>query len=287
MKKIFKYLSALTLGAVLFTSCDMNKLPVFDDKDAFVAFNSASASVVENAGTVSVPVTLASLKGLSASVAVEGVDGTAKAGVNYVVETSTVTFSADAPTQYVVVKIINNDSFTGDLKFTLKLGNTGDVKAGSENTCTVTISDKDHPLDAILGKWQAEGESYWNGPQKYDVTFKKDASDPYKVWIDNWGSDDSWAGDDTMIYGVVAEDLSMITIPVGQTSEYVYSNGEPITYYGLTSGMSGLGAGEGEWILTISEDKKSMEETAGLGVWMRIEGAGNIAITLPGIKLSR
>ena len=285
MKKIFKYLSALTLGAVLFTSCDMNKLPVFDDKDAFVAFNSATASVVENAGSVNVPVTLASLKGLNASVAIEAVDGSAKAGVNYVVETATVTFTADAPTQYVTVKIINNDSFTGDLKFTLKLGNTGDVNAGAENACTVTITDKDHPLDPILGVWIAQAESIWYGAQKYDVTFMKDASDPYKVWIDNWGAKDGWNGDDTVIYGVVSEDLTTITIPFGQATEYVYSNGEACLYEGVDSSLNT--SDSGEWILSISDDKKSMVETAGYGVYYYIPGAGGLQALVPGITLSR
>lgn len=275
------------MGAFVFTSCEINDLPKFNDKDAFVAFNKASVSVLESAGTVDVPITLASVKGLSATVSVEAVDGSAKSGVNYTVETSSVTFSAGAATQYVTVKVNNIDSFTGDLKFTLKLGNTGDVNAGNEKTCTVTIVDKDHPLDAILGTYTCSGESLWYGPMKWDVTFKKDAKDPYKIWIDNWAGDDGWAGDDTMIYGVVAEDLSTITIPFGQTSEYVYSNGEPITYYGLTPDFSGLGAGEGNWILSVSDDKASMEETTGHGIWVRIEGAGNIAVTVPGFTLAR
>ena len=38
MKNIFKCLSALTLGAFLFASCDINEVPKFNDSDAFVAF---------------------------------------------------------------------------------------------------------------------------------------------------------------------------------------------------------------------------------------------------------
>lgn len=287
MKKIFKYLGALAMGAVLFTSCDLNDYPEFNDKDAFVAFNKASVSAVENAGTVNVPITLASVKGVSASVSVEAVDGSAKSGVNYVVETASVSFSPDAPTQNVVVKLINDDSFTGDLKFTLKLVASGELNTGAESVCTVTIVDKDHPLDPILGTYTCSGESYWTGPMKWDVTFKKDPADPYKIWIDNWAGDDSWAGDDTMIYGVVSEDLSTITIPFGQTSEYTYSNGEPLTYYGLSPAFSGLGAGEGNWTLVVSEDKSKMTESGPNGIWVLIEGAGNISVMLPGLELAR
>ena len=177
------------------------------------------------------------------------------------------------------------DSFTGDLKFTLKLGNTGDVNAGAENACTVTITDKDHPLDPILGVWVAQAESIWYGAQKYDVTLMKDASDPYKVWIDNWGAKDGWNGDDTVIYGVVSEDLTTITIPFGQATEYVYSNGEACLYEGVDSSLNTYESGE--WILSISDDKKSMVETAGYGVYYYIPGAGGLQALIPGITLSR
>ena len=280
MKKFFKYLSALTLGAVLFTSCDMNKLPVFDDKDAYVAFNSGTASVAENAGSVNIPVTLASLKGLSATVSVEGVDGTAKNGVNYVVETSSLSFSATAPTQYVTVKIIDNPgNFTGDIKFTLKFANTGDVNAGAENSCVITINDLDHPLTSILGTYTASAESYFNGPSKFTVTFMKDAGDPYKVWIDNFLGDASWAGDDMLVYGNVDTELTAITIPFGQMSEYKYSNGSNVEFMGVDAGLNGYSAGEGNWTIAILDGGAKL--TVDYGVWAYIDGAGSINVLLP------
>lgn len=224
MKEIFKYLSALAMGAFVFTSCEINDLPKFNDKDAFVAFNNSSVSVSESAGTVSIPITLASVKGISASVSVEAVDGSAKSGVNYTVETSSVSFSANAATQNVVVKINDIDGFTGDLSFTLKLGNTGDVNAGNEKTCTVTIVDKDHPLDKILGTYKATTKS-GRGSFEWEVTLAKDASDPQKVWIldlDPYFASYGYvaASGYNTFYGVVSEDLSEIAVPANQALGY-------------------------------------------------------------------
>ena len=279
MKNIFKYLGALAMGAFFFTSCDMNELPKFNDKDAFVAFNKASVSVSESAGTVSIPVTLASIKGKDVSVSVEAMDGSAKSGVNYTVETTSVSFSANAPTQNVVVKINDIDGFTGDLSFTLKLTASGDVNTGSENVCQVTITDKDHPLDAILGTYTASAVSYYSGPCKFTVTFKKDANDPYKVWIDNFLGDASWAGDDMLVYGVVAEDLSTITVPFGQMSEYTYSNGSNVEFMGVDANLNGYSSGEGNWTITITDGGKNM--AVDYGVWAYIDGAGSINVLLP------
>lgn len=220
MKNIFKCLSALTLGAFLFASCDINEVPKFNDSDAFVAFNSASVSVVETVGTVNIPVTLASLSGLSATVSIEAVDGTAKSGVNYTVTTSSVSFSENAATQNIVVDIKNIDGFTGDLKFTLKLGNTGDVNAGSENVCTVTIVDKDHPLEAILGDYNFKATDYWGDEWDYTVNVVKHPTDISKVYFYNLNSYLNSLGYSAPTYNVyeavVNDEKTIITLPLGQ-----------------------------------------------------------------------
>lgn len=280
MKKIFKYLSALTLGAFLFASCEINEVPKFNDSDAFVAFGSGSASAAENAGTINVPVTLTSLSGLSATVSVEAVDGTAKAGVNYVLETTSVSFSEGNPTQNVVVKIIDNPGvFSGDISFQLKIGNPGDVKVGSENVCSITINDLDHPLTSILGTYTATAVSYFNGPSKFTVTLKKDPSDPYKVWIDNFLGDASWAGDDMLVYGNVDKDVTTITVPFGQMSEYKYGGTTSVEFMGVDAALNGYSAGEGNWTITIKDGGKNL--AVDYGVWAYIAGAGSINVLLP------
>ncbi len=269
MKKIFKYLSALAMGAFVFTSCEINELPKFNDKDAFVAFNKSSVSVLESAGTVNIPITLASVKGLSASVSVEAVDGSAKSGVNYTVETSSVSFSANAATQNVLVKINDVDGFTGDLKFTLKLGNTGDVNAGNEKTCTVTIVDKDHPLDKILGDYNFKATDVWGDEWNYTVNVVKDASDVSKVWFWNLNSYLNAIGYSAptynVYYGVVNDDHTVITMPLGQDfGGYGFSL---VGYDGsgyITSGNIEMAVDEAAGTITISDYFGAYSATNGL-----------------------
>ena len=178
MKKVLTYISLFVFGAALFSSCNLNESPKFNDKDAFVAFDKAAVSVKEEGKTVVIPVTLASLKGVSTSVSYEAVDGTAKNGVDYKLadETGILTFTPEARTQYITVNIIERDGvFTGDIKFSLKFKSTGDVAEGAENSCTITILDHDHPLSALLGTYTATGNDANKGASTWEMEFFKDA----------------------------------------------------------------------------------------------------------------
>ena len=55
MKKIYSVI-ALAAGLVMLASCELNKEPVFNDSDAFVAFNNAAFSCAETDGEISIPV---------------------------------------------------------------------------------------------------------------------------------------------------------------------------------------------------------------------------------------
>ena len=79
--KISKFIYAAVVGGVL-ASCQSVDTPMFSDKDAFVAFDSKSTSIAENAGSeVKIPVSLVASKGLDVSVGFE-IDTTAYAGKN-------------------------------------------------------------------------------------------------------------------------------------------------------------------------------------------------------------
>lgn len=249
MKKYYVILAVLALAA-----CSKNENPVFDDANAFVAFNKGTASVTEVTKTVSVPVTLVSLRGLETTISYEAVDGTAKAGVNYNLAdgAATLSFTKENPTQYIVVNIIDVDAvydgeervggkYTGDLKFTLKFKSTGDVASGYENSCVVTIEDTDHPLSAILGDWTFSGFKPAGTAVSWANVLRKDESDDHKVWFFNIAYlSPSWEGWDISYYGNVSEDLKTITIPLGQESEYVYSNGNPVTLFSVDSAFEEL-----------------------------------------------
>lgn len=236
MKKYILILATLALAAV---SCDKNENPVFNDADAFVAFDKGSFSITETKGQIEIPVTLVSLAGLETTISYEAEDGTAKAGVNFTLVdgTATLTFTKDAPTQSIKVNIIDPEvvydaegvrtsgKYTGDLSFTLKFKSTGDVNAGRESTCKITIEDIDHPLTFILGDYAASADSWWRGHFDWDITLVKDPDDITKVWIYNLepylGSYGYKANAGYNIYyGFVSEDKTQITVPACQETGY-------------------------------------------------------------------
>ena len=291
MKLNIKYLSFLLAGAVAFASCDKNEPNVFDDKDAFVAFDAVSVTYSEDyskdGATFKIPVTLASVKGLEETVKFEVVTPEKKgavAGVNFELLTTTgvLSFNAEKRTQYIEFKTMTDGEYTGDLKFSVKLLPSETLPVGSESECTVTISDIDHPLTFMLGSYTATGVNYWNGPTTWTMTFYKDAEDDHKVWIDNLFEKESWAADDTRYYGIVSDDNTTLNIPFGQESEYKYSNGKPVTLLGF-DGANGYDTGSVDAKIIIDGTKVTIDFGTEWGFWVWIEGAGNLNIVNPGI----
>ena len=291
MKLNIKYLSFLLAGAFALASCDKNEPTVFDDKDAFVAFDAVSVTYAEDysndGATFRIPVTLASVKGLEETVKFEIVtpdEKAAVAGVNYELVTTTgvLSFNAENRTQYIEFKTKTDGEYTGDLKFSVKLLPSETLPVGSESECTVTISDIDHPLTFMLGAYTATGVNYWNGPTTWTMTFYKDAEDDHKVWIDNLFEKASWAAEDTRYYGIVSDDNTTLNIPFGQTSEYKYSNGKPITLLGF-DGSNGYDTGSVDVKIIIDGAKVTLDFGTEWGFWVWIEDAGNLNIVKPGI----
>ena len=101
---------------------------------------------------------------------------------------------------------------------------------------TYAQGENEHPLDFILGIYEAEGENGRNGwrMDSWNTTIKKDDSDPNKVWI--YGIVPlTYATTTERIYGIVNEDKNEIRIPVnqpiGSNADYdifldAYANGE-------------------------------------------------------------
>ncbi len=215
MKSIY----ALVAGTMLLASCADNEHPVFNDADAFAAFTSTSFTVNENVegGELQIPVLFTSLAGLQKSVDFEIVDGTAALGVDFelVNPSNTLNFTKDAPTQYITLKIIDNDTFGGDISFTINLKETEGMNLGDSKSCSVKISDNEHPLAFILGNYVGSAESYFNGPTQWNLTIEKDDSDVSKVWFGNMIPGGTMTG--VYIYGVVNEEKTEIRIPVCQS----------------------------------------------------------------------
>lgn len=215
--KIFKIALGMAAGLLL-ASCNINELPEYDDSNAFVAFTSSSVNVGEEEGSKQVEVLLTSISGIETTVNFEVTPAeTAGAveGKHYTIEGSkSLTFKKDAPTQKITLNIIDNDTFDGDVKFTIKLLDPEGVQLGASKTCSVTIEDDEHPLLFILGTLSAKGPSYFNGDTEWEVRIAKDDSDLSKVWIYNLvpgGSSSS-----SPVYGIVNDEKTEIRIPVGQ-----------------------------------------------------------------------
>lgn len=225
--KISKFIYAAVVGGVL-ASCQSVDTPMFSDKDAFVAFDSKSTSIAENAGSeVKIPVSLVASKGLDVSVGFE-IDTTAyagknaaKEGVNYRLKntSNTLSFTADGEmVAYILIEPIDNDDYNGDVCFDIKLSAPEGCNLGANYTTTVTISDDDHPLAAagILGKYNASGANpFEDGMQNWTCEVVKDADYVDRVWFTQIVPAANGATYKSVM-GTVSADFRSITINAGQ-----------------------------------------------------------------------
>lgn len=231
--KLFKLTYGLMAASMLMlASCNINDYPEFDDADAFVAFQSSTASVGEQDGLLEIPVLLTSKSGMSATVEIEVVPDESETGAiegtHFTVENKTLSFSGlDGATQKIKVNIIDNDSFGGNKSFTLRLKDGGSTNLGAAKTCKVTIQDDEHPLAFILGTYGASADSYFasRGHFDWDITISRDESDITKVWIGDLDPYFASYGYNAksncnVFYGVVNEEKTQILIPVGQKLGY-------------------------------------------------------------------
>lgn len=228
--KISKFIYAAVVGGVL-ASCQSVDTPMFSDKDAFVAFDSKSTSIAENAGSeVKIPVSLVASKGLDVSVGFE-IDTTAyagknaaKEGVNYRLKNTSNTLSftdGGEMVAYLSIEPIDNGTYGGDVCFDIKLSAPEGCNLGANYTTTVTISDDDHPLAAagILGTYTASGVSPFEDDNGATFTWTcevvKDADYIDRVWFTQIVPTESGAVYKSVM-GTVSADFKSITINAGQ-----------------------------------------------------------------------
>lgn len=228
--KISKFIYAAVVGGVL-ASCQSVDTPMFSDKDAFVAFDSKSTSIAENAAReVKIPISLVASKGLDVSVGFE-IDTTAyagknaaKEGVNYRLKNTSNTLSftdGGEMVAYLSIEPIDNGTCDGDVCFDIKLSAPEGCNLGANYTTTVTISDDDHPLAAagILGTYTASGVSPFEDDNGATFTWTcevvKDADYIDRVWFTQIVPTESGAVYKSVM-GTVSADFKSITINAGQ-----------------------------------------------------------------------
>lgn len=290
MKKFILFFSVIFIGAFLLTSCELNEIPKFNEDDAFASFGKTSVEISEQGGTLAIPVILASVEGISTTVTYKIVDGTAKSGTHFspVDGSATLSFDANNRTSNILININDlSGLYTGDLNFTVELLNSPDVSIGSDNVCSVTINDEDHPLAAILGDYNASGESYFNGPEQWTISLLKDPDDESIVWIDNLVN----GGSNLAVYGVVNSEMTEIKVPAGQRIAESSSYGfiELKAFYG-PYGEEEIPEGENITIKINPDYSMEILDEVGSYVWSgadKTDGLGYYNIFQAGIVLTR
>lgn len=238
--KINKFIYTAIAG-VLFASCQSVETPMFSDKDAFVAFDSKTLSVAENANKeIQIPISLVASKAMDVTTSFE-IDTTAyanvnaaKPGIHYNLKNTdkTVTFTSTGEmTQYIVIEPIDNTEYGGDVKFDIKLTSAVGCNKGANYTITVTITDNDHPLAAvgILGTYSVSASAAISGSADsftWTCEVQKDPDYVNRVWFTQLVYDILGFSHE-MIMGEVSDDLSTITIltaqNLGTTSGYDFT----------------------------------------------------------------
>ena len=291
MKNILKYTACAFALSAAFSCSSLNETPVFSSEDSFVAFDKGAAIVNEDAGKISLPISVASIDPVGVTVAYEVVDGTAKVGENFklVNESATVVFDGQARSSVIEIDIVNvAGEFTGDLTFTVNLVSAGSLDLGFNKSCTVTIADLDHPLSDVLGTYSVAGESYFNGPASWEAEFTKDAVDLTKVWMRGLAPGFATAGD--LIYGFVSEDHNTITIPIGQILPY---NSTYNAYFYAFDGSGIYDESDVANITLVREGAGKPFVAVDFGwsfyaVYISSgEGAGNFDIIVPGVSFTK
>lgn len=215
--KLSKILCGLVaIGGLTFASCSDNDYPTFSDADAFVAFTNSSLSIGEAGDSIEVPVLLTSLSGIETDVEfeIDTATTTAVEGVNFKIEgAKKLHFTKNAPEQKIVIKVIDNNTFDGDVKVGITLKMNNKVKLGASKSCSITLEDDEHPLLFILGTFSGVGESGFGGDIAWQFRVEKDPDgDLTKVWFSNLVP----GGSSLKVYGTVNEEKTEIHIPVDQ-----------------------------------------------------------------------
>ena len=236
--KIFKLALGMAAGLLL-ASCNINELPEYDDSNAFVAFTSTAVTAQEGGDDVEIPVLYTSLSGLSAEIEVEVIDSTAVEGKDFTVVNKKLSFTKENPTQKVVIKVTNDDTYTGSRAFTLVLKESG-VQLGASKKCVVSIADDEHPLLFLFNTYTTHLVDYWGDEYDIEGTITRDSEDDTKVWFNNIFT--PWLtlsnGFNTSFYGLVNLETNEILIPAGQDTGVKASGVSIVLYVGESEELS-------------------------------------------------
>jgi hypothetical protein len=235
MKNTYKLLY-IVMMAVIFTSCKNDPI-MFDKSKTFVAFTTSSASVMETANALDIPVMVASVPGSPAvtvnfEVKTEGIANPAVEGTDFtIVSGNSVDFPEGSGYANITIHPIHNTLFTGNKSFELVItSNSKNYPNGAESVMTITLKDNEHPLAKWIGTYMVNAVSYRN-PGPYDetwlVTTDSDPDDVTKLLITGVGAE----GSGPIKATINLEEMSISLAP-GQLLGDVYGYGTIAVYKG-------------------------------------------------------
>lgn len=283
--KIFK----LALGmaaALMLASCNINELPEYDDSNAFVAFTSSSVTAQEGGAEVKIPVLLTSISGISTDIEVEVIDSTAVEGKDFTIANKKLSFTKENPTQEIVVKVTNDDEYTGSRAFTLVLKESG-VQLGASKKCVVSIADDEHPLLFLFNTYTGHISDYWGDQYDIEGTIERDPDDDSKVWFKDFFTPYLTIGNgfSTKFYGIVNLETNEILIPAGQETGVSASSKPIILYVSETEDLSGDLYDSGKnLVVKILDDGESLLV---VNAWGASNGSSWYDLSAGGVKLTK
>lgn len=176
-----RYILAIAAMAVIVASCGRK---VDYEYICYATFETSLHSFDEDAGEVTVPVTIYNPSGKEVSVSVETINGKkGKESVDFNVispMSGVITFAPGETTKDIVVEIIDfPKQLTGTKDFYLELSSaTEGFSVGGVSKTTVKIKDLDHPLKKFIGVWSASTKGSAQGySYSWDIVIEGDLAD--------------------------------------------------------------------------------------------------------------
>ena len=188
---------------------------IVDDDTAMLAFSTATYTIAEDAGTLTVPVTLSTAAAADVSFTVSTGNGTAIASDDYTAVTAQpLTIMASQTNVDLVLTIADDTLVEGAEEFTVTISVTGSlpggVNLGSQSTATVRITDDDTATFAFSAPTYTIAEDA--GTLTVPVTLSAQASNAVDFTVST-GDDTATAPDD---YTAVSAQL--LTIMASETN---------------------------------------------------------------------
>lgn len=118
--------------------------------NATVAFSSGTATIAENAGSVTVTVVRTGKMDGEVTVQYTTADGTAVSGVDYQATAGTLTFAPNETSKPITVPVVDRPGFQGTRTFLVNLSNAVGGDLGSPASIMVDITDDEAPMSGQI-----------------------------------------------------------------------------------------------------------------------------------------